>query len=180
MKVHCQHTNDAFLASGLRPVGSDDVPTMQFGVRFLLRDNKLTGSSNYYGLVDTGAEITAMPLWLLGDWATMPPPAHYAAPDTVVLRGLHSSRRVAAYPAQLSIGGKPLAGVFPVAAVPALAYPIIGRDVLNHFHTVIDPFSRPKRTVLVDRHQRTRPLRWLIAMTSGRDVGLADQCANKT
>lgn len=171
MKIRCRHTSDEFLQVQMPPVGIDEVPTVKIGFQFLLnRNSQVTRRAEYYALADTGADMTALPLWLIGDWINLPPTDHYESPRTVLLRGLHSSRRVAAYRARVSIGGKDLPELLPIAAVSGLRFPIVGRDILNHFYMCVDAFSDPKKTILVDQHQRAWPRRLVVACTGSRDM----------
>ena len=166
MPAWCCHTTMRFLVTQRPPNANGDHPTMRVGFRFCQFDGQMRPSEELWGLLDSGASITAVPahsIVLVGNRY----PSDLAGPIPVTLTGVRGRCNVPAYPAVLSVSGRllhgafcpncgvklierrcpdclatPPSGAFLIAAVEDLPFPIIGRDVVANFLTVLNPLAR--------------------------------------
>lgn len=166
MRAWCRHTKTKFLTTQQSPEVNGDHPTMRVGFRFCRSDGQIGALKEWWGLLDSGSGITAVPAFWIGLFGNQYP-AHLTGPISVRLTGLHATRVVPGYFAILSVSNQllygpfcsscgekligrrcpvclrtPEVGAFLIAAVPDLAFPIIGRDVAENFLNVINPLAR--------------------------------------
>jgi hypothetical protein len=166
MRAWCCHTTTQFLTKQIPPNVAGDHPTMKVGFRFCRPNGQTRPLDERWGLLDSGASITAVPAYLIGLFGSQFP-ADLTGPTSVTLTGLHATQSVPAYFALLSVSAqvlqgpycplcgdrligrtcpgcltKPPIGAFLIAAVQNLDFPLIGRDVAEKFLTVINPFAK--------------------------------------
>jgi hypothetical protein len=139
---------------------------MKVGFRFCRSDGQTRPLEERWGLLDSGASITAVPAFFIGLFGNQYP-ADLTGPISLRLTGLNGTRPAPGYFAILSVSTQlldgpfcpacgvrlvgrrcpnclvtPPAGAFLIAAVQSLSFPLIGRDVADNFLTVIDPLAR--------------------------------------
>lgn len=166
MRVWCCHTSTGFLTTQQPPNIDRDHPSMRVGFRFCRPDGQTRPQEERWGLLDSGASITAVPAISIGVFGSQSP-TDLTGPVSVPLTGLNARRSVPGYFALLSVSTQslrgpfcpscgvelvvrrcpaclatPPVGAFLIAAVPDLAFPLIGRDVAENFLTIIDALPR--------------------------------------
>ena len=166
MRAWCRHTKTKFLTTQQSPEVNGDHPTMRVGFRFCRSDGQIGPLEEWWGLLDSGAGMTAIPAFWIGLFGSQNP-GGLTGPISVRLTGLHATRIVPGYIAILSVSSQllhgpfcsscgvrlvgrccplclktPAVGAFLIAAVRDLEFPIIGRDVAENFLTVINPLAR--------------------------------------
>jgi len=198
MRFHCSHTTKSFLVTGSGCNINGNHPTIKIGFSFRLAAGGLKPVEEFWGLVDSGAGITSLPGRLIG-WYDKTYPTDLSEPISVWITGVHGRKSFPAYMAVLNINGQtlngpycprcqkkfngapcsgchgnPTEGAFPIAAIPTLEFPLIGRDVLDNFLTIIAPFARkndPKITILAN-DIAGYSLTWCLKKMRGKSLSL--------
>jgi hypothetical protein len=151
---------------------------MKVGFTFCCSDSKLWPRREYWGLLDSGASVTAIPRTWIGLYEKQFP-KELTGPVTASMTGVHAERKVLGYFAILDVGGhvlngpfcpscgvrrierrcpeclkeQPL-GAFLIATIGEPGFAIIGRDVTENFVTAINPLAcvnSEKFSMLADR-----------------------------
>ncbi len=152
MRVWCRHTPTEVLIAQRPSAVNGNHPTMKVGFRFCQQNGQTRALQEWWGLVDSGAGMTAVPASCIGQCCGLYP-GDLFDPMSTTLIGLHAQRSVPSYLAILSVydqfldgpfcpgcgerltdqrncptGCKtPAAGAFLIAAIPDLGFPSIGR-----------------------------------------------------
>jgi hypothetical protein len=115
LRVECSHTDDDFLereqlvSAGRRPTRKGTVPTLCFGFAFCIRNNRLAPVRELWGLLDSGAEMSAIPaFWIEGPGFGVP--GQLVDPERRRLRGLNGVVVARVYYAAVSLSQRSLVG----------------------------------------------------------------------
>ncbi len=125
-----------------------DLPSISIEVSFRLRAGHQAQPQKWTCLVDTGAAMTFVPEFWVGIYGGRHlASGFYMDPEIITIRGGGGLKRVPAYQASVSINGRALQGPwndgrFIIAAVPHWPYPVVGRDILSRFLTIINPWNK--------------------------------------
>jgi hypothetical protein len=113
LRVDCFHTGHRFLEQEQltipegTPAGKGTVPTLRFGFAFCLRHYQLAPLREWWGLVDTGADITAFPaFWIEHSFGAGQRPE----PERRQIQGLNGIIVVPVYFAAVSLDQRPIPG----------------------------------------------------------------------
>lgn len=146
MRVFCRHTDNPFLNKQEGSVQNGRLPTLRLDLRFVLRDTELAPVwMGIWGLVDTGAQRTAIPERYIDERRVAPRDAPWPSldPEVIIVRDITGTKHhVAGYSARVQIDGEEIGDPIPIAAIPGLPHPIVGQDVLRQFLVTLNPWRR--------------------------------------
>ena len=197
MRVRTRHGDDQALNYGIFGEETKrQLPCLRISIQFFLQDGSVGQEHEVWGMVDTGADLISLPTPRLGTLEELDRSRYaktYMSPRIVTLEGFHKEARVPAYRALVRVNQEIIDGpccaacgewkwrgdhsqckpayprdVFNIASVPTLPYAIIGREVLRHFLTVVDPWRR--ETSFVNEAQGTGLQTQIAAAFLGSDI----------
>ncbi len=166
MRFWSPFADKKFLLSQNSEIKEKRLPILKINIRFLKKNGGLTQNYIRWGLVDTGAEVSAIPGFQLGLYHNQTPSIELKDPVAVSVRGIYGERPVASYLADVYLGGNKLKGIvcencenlktnnlctscgynsdgkFRIAVIEDLYYPLIGMDILQSFIATLDPFRK--------------------------------------
>lgn len=167
MRVFFEHCDQATHQCFVKHSG--DLPTMKITLVFHLRQMNAGLAPNngnsltIIGLLDTGATMTVIPKSHLPE--TVEKGADF---EMVPIEGIGGIRiKVPAYQVDVTIGKRVVAKNVRVVVVPGQRDALIGRDVLDQFYLMVDPW---RQTSALAKHFDGKVLSFLLNIIKGRNA----------